>query len=147
MAAGTVWVANSATTSSAFANGVRYVPIRDAQSDYIEFQFVASKTGDGRLAVNYSMSASEANNVRLRLDVLKLSPNDTPSTAATTGTAFTVSPGANVTMKEIDSDDSSDFTISGLTVGQVIYCKLSRLGADGADTHTGDMRIIEARVA
>lgn len=141
---GTVWVANSSQASSAFGNSLRYVALRDAQSDYIEFQFCAWKPNH-TIEVNYAMSSSEANAVRVRLDVLKLAAGDAPSTAATTGTAFTVTPGSNVTVQQIKSTDSADLALTSLASGRIVYCRLTRLGSDGADTHTGDMRVIEVR--
>lgn len=147
MAAGTVWIANSSVASSAMANDLRYVPLRDAQTDSFAFQFVAYRAGTVSLTVNYVMSASEANNVRLRFDWIVLSAGDNPTTALTTGTAFTVTPGANVLMQQVTSTSSADLAITIATAGQVVCGKLYRLGTDGADSHTGDMRIIDVRAA
>jgi hypothetical protein len=141
-----VWTANSAVASSAFGNGLRYVPMRDAQSDYIEFQFVAPSTGNVALTVLYAMSAASGNNVRLRFDWLVLSSGGNPSAAVTTGTAFTITPGNDTLVHSVTSSDSSDLSVA-VTAGDTVYGKLYRLGTDGADTHTGDMRVIELRVS
>jgi len=143
--AGTVWASNSSQVSSAYANGVRYVPLLDANSDYVEFQFVATFTGTVRLDVLYAMSSALANGVRMRLDWVKLASGDNPTTAVTTGTAFTVTPAATTDVHTIDTTNSADFALA-VVAGQTVYFKLYRLGTDGADTHTGDQRIIEIRV-
>lgn len=142
----TVWIANSAVVSSAYANNVRYIPMRHSQSDYVEFQFIAGNTGILQLQTIYAMSAAESNNVRLRLDTLILASAANPTTSATTGTAFTVTPGNDVVIHTITSSNSSDFAISA-TAGNVVYCYLTRLGSDGADTHSGDFRLIEIKIA
>jgi hypothetical protein len=143
---GTVWAANSAVASSALGNGLRYVPLRDAQSDYIEFQFVATSTGTVSLSALYAMSAASGNSVRLRLDTLVVSEGGNPSAAVTTGTAFTITPGNDTLLHAVDSGDSGDLSID-VVAGDIVYGKLYRLGTDGADTHTGDMRVIELRVS
>lgn len=142
----TIWIANSAVVSSAYANNVRYIPMRHSQSDYVEFQFIAGSTGTVQLQTIYAMSAAESNNVRLRLDVLTLASAANPTTSVTTGTAFTVTPGNDVLIHTVTSSNSSDFALS-VTAGNVIYCYLTRLGSDGADTHSGDFRLIEIKVA
>jgi hypothetical protein len=142
----TVWIANSAVVSSTYANNVRYIPMRHSQSDYVEFQFIAGNTGTLQLQAVYAMSSAESNNVRLRLDTLFLASASNPTTSATTGTAFTITPGNDTVIHTITSSNSSDFALS-VTAGNIVYCILTRLGSDGADTHTGDLRLIEIKIA
>lgn len=141
----TPWVIDSAVATSAFANDVRYVPMRHSNSDYIMFQFASAKTGPINISFRYAMSSSEANNIRLRADSYVLSTGGNPSTALTTGTAFTLSATNDVLLHELTSSSSSDLTIS-VSAGDILVFKLTRLGSDGADTHTGDMRIVEVRM-
>lgn len=141
----TAWVIDSSVATSAFANDIRYIPLRHLQSDYIMFQFVSAKTGSINISFRYAMSSSEANNIRLRADWFVLSTGGNPSTALTTGTAFTLSATNDVLLHELTSSSSSDLTIS-VSTGDILVFKLTRLGSDGADTHTGDMRILEVRM-
>lgn len=139
----TVWVANSSVASSAYANGLRYIPLRDANSDYIEFQFVAERTTTLEIVVCYAMSSSEANAITLRLDSLVISSGGNPTTAVTTGSNFNVSPGSDVLIHTVTSSNSGDLNFS-VTAGDLVYCKLVRLGS--SDSHSGDMRVIEVTV-
>jgi hypothetical protein len=140
----TVWSADSAVSSSAHANGVRYVPLRNAQSDTLTFQFASARTGTLELAVHYAMSAAEANGVRLRVDSLALSAGDNPSDALTTGTAFTLTASNDVFLHQITSSDSGDLSFA-VTLADIVIVTITRLGSDGADTHTGDFRVYQVR--
>lgn len=147
--ASTIWAGGSDKNSSTYSgsdNGLRYTPLSHGSDNYFEFQWIPQYTGTASLSVMYSMSASSANNVKLRLDVLKLGNSANPTTSPTTGTSFTITPGANVLTHTLSSSDSSDLSIA-VTAGNVVYCKLYRLGTDTVtDTHTGDMRILGVRV-
>lgn len=146
-AGATVWTADSSQASSTFStSNVRYVPLSHSASNTVEFQFVAPYTGTLQLSFMYAMSSSSGNNVRLRLDVLQLATGDAPTTALSTGTAFTVTPGSDVNMHKVSSSDSADLAVS-ITAGKICKFLFTRLGSDGADTHTGDMRIIDVRAA
>lgn len=140
----TVWSADSAVGSSAHANGVRYVPLRNAQSDTITFQFASARTGTLELAARYAMSAAEANGVRLRVDSLVIGDGDNPSDALTTGTAFTLTTTNDVLSHQVTSSDSGELNFS-VTLGEVVIVTITRLGSDGADTHTGDFRVYQVR--
>lgn len=144
-AGSTVEVADSSAASSAYGNNLRYTPLRNAQSDTISFQFVAPVTGTVNVTVIYAMSSAEAANVRLRFDAVALGAGDNPTTAQSAGTAFTITPGNDVLLHEVDSGDSASFAIA-VTAGDIVFCTLSRLTAD-APAHTGDMRVIEVRVS
>lgn len=140
----TVWSADSDASSSAHANGIRYVPLRDAESDTLTFQFASARTGTLELAVHYAMSSSSAAGVRLRVDSLALSAGGNPSDALTTGTAFTLTTTNDVLLHQITSSDSGDLNFS-VTLADIVIVTITRLGSDGADTHTGDFRIYQVR--
>ncbi len=141
---GTIWVVNSTNASSAYANGLRYIKMIDGATEFVEFQFLSVVTGNVTFVFSYAMSSATANSVRLRFDSLIVTAGGNPTTAVTTGTAFTVTPGSNVLVQEVDSGDSANLTLA-VTAGDIVYGYLTRLGTDGADTHTGDFRLIDIR--
>ena len=140
-----VQVVASSQASSVLPNGVSYVPMSHGVDEYISFQITAMQTGTLEVSALYSMSAAEANDVRLRLDTLVLGAGDDPTTSVTTGTAFTLTPGSDTLAHVLDSGDSADFSIA-VTAGDTVYCSLYRLGTSILDTHTGDMRVIQLQV-
>lgn len=143
----TVWSADSAVTSSSYGNGLRYVPMRDAQDDYIQFQLLAGATGTLSFLLRYAMSSASSNVVRLRVDSLTMAAGGNPSTALTTGTAFTVTPGSDTLAHDVTSSDSANLSFA-VTAGDTVVVKISRLAlSDAADTHAGDFRAIDVRVA
>lgn len=141
----TVWISNSSVASSTYANSLRYIPIRHSQSDFVEFQFIPSTTAIVQLQIGYAMSSATASDIRLRLDTLSVASGGDPTTSLTTGTAFTISASNDVLTHTLTSASSSNLALS-VTAGSVFYGKFIRLGSDGADTHTGDMRILEIRM-
>lgn len=140
----TVWVADSTVSSSAYPNNVRYVPLRNNSTDSIEFQFVSEKSGTLSASVLYAMSSAEANVVSIQFDQLVLGIGSSPATAATLGTAFNVTPGSDVLLHSMSVGNNSSFYINTDT-GNIVYCKLTRSGS--ADSHTGDLRVLEIRMA
>jgi hypothetical protein len=91
------------------------------------------------------MSSTLAANVTLQFDKAQIGEGANPTAAATSGTPFTIAAVADVLTHTVDSDDSASLSFA-VTAGQIIYCRLTRLGANVLDTHTGDMRLIEVRV-
>lgn len=142
---GTLWALNATQLSSLYGNGLQYVPLVDGNSDSVEYQFVPGFTGTIKFEFLYAMSAANGGNVRLRFDVLQLADGDNPTTAATTGAAFSVTPGNDVVLHRLTSVQSASLAFA-VTAGRIVKVLLTRLGADGLDTHTGNMQIVEARV-
>ncbi len=140
----TVWVADSSVSSSVFpTSNVRYVPLRNNQTDAIEFQFVSAISGSLDVYVLFAMSSSEANVVSLQFDNLELGLGSNPSTAPTLGAAFNVTPGTDVLIHSASFNESSTMRLSA-NVNDVVYCRLTRSGS--ADSHAGDLRVLEVRV-
>jgi len=140
-----VWVAAGTASSSVYNNGLRYVPLRNAQTDEIEFQFVCASSGSLETIIYYAMSAANAGGIRLQFDSLAVGIGDDPNTTPTLGSAFTITPGSNTTIHSASQTESSTLLLSA-DVGDLVYCRLTRSGSDAADTHTGDLRLIEIRV-
>lgn len=140
----TVWVADSTVSSSAYPNNIRYVPLRNNSTDSIEFQFVSEKSGTLSASVLYAMSSAEANVVNIQFDQLVLGIGSSPATAATLGTAFNVTTDSDVLLHSMSVGNNSSFYINTNT-GNIVYCKLTRSGS--ADSHTGDFRVLEIRMA
>jgi hypothetical protein len=139
----TIWIVDSSVASSAYANGVRYVPLRHSQSDYISFQLVAAATGTFALTFHYAMAGASSASLRLRADRFVLSAGGNPAGSVTTGTAFTVAAANDALDHQLTSSASSDLSFS-VTAGDKVYCYLTRLGTDLVnDTHTSDMRVVE----
>jgi len=143
-ASSSIWVSNSSTNGSVYANNIRYVPLRDGYSDYVEFQFLASKTGTTAVNIVYAMTSSEANYITLRLDTIIIGSDDNPTTSITTGSSFNHTTSSDVLIHELTPTQDSNLNIT-TTLNDIVYCKLIRSGA--ADTHSGDMRIIEIRIS
>lgn len=135
-------VVASSASSSAYGNGVTYVPLRQGLADTIEFQWSASTAGTYEIAIVYAMSAANSGDIDLQLTYLIIANGGDPSAAATTASLFTVVPGSNTTIHTIDSTDSSTLSLT-VTAGALIYCKLTR---PNSDTHTGDIRVLQIAV-
>ena len=143
-AGNTVWVADASVSSSVYPiSNIRYVPLRNGNTDSLEYQFVSAISGSITTQILFSMSASEANSVTLHFDQLVFGIGGDPNAAPTLGTPVNITPGADVLLHSA-SLESSNFTISA-NAGDIIYCKLTRSGS--SDSHTGDMRVIEVRVS
>jgi hypothetical protein len=134
-------VVSATSSSSAFGNGVSYIPLREGQSDSISFQFVAESSAPTELAMFYAMSAANSGDVSLRMDILINSNGSDPSATATSGTEFYFTPGNDVLQHNVDSSDSSDFRL-WLNRGDFVYGSIERPN-DGSDTHTGDCRVLQ----
>jgi hypothetical protein len=141
LAGGTIWILSSSQPSSPYASGLRYIPCRHAFSDYVEFQFIAAASGTAELRLALAMSSAEAVGVRWRVDRGLVAEGGDPTTALATGTAFTWTPLASVLRQDIDSRHSADLSFA-VTKNDVVIIRITRLGTDGDDDHTGAARII-----
>jgi hypothetical protein len=142
----TMSAVDSSQASSAYANGLRYVPLAHSASNVISFQLVAALTGTFSATAHYAMSSALSANVRLRVDSFVLASGGNPAGSLTTGTAFTVAAANDVLDHALTSAASADLTFA-VTAGSKIFLSLTRLGSDGADTHTGDMRVADIEVS
>lgn len=143
--ANNVWVVESSAAASALGNGVTYTPLRQGQADSIEVQFLAGKDAP-ELTLVYAMSAADAGDVELRLDVLSVGDGDDPATALGAGTPFTVTPGSDTNRHSADKTDSAEMALSAVSAGDLVRVKITR-PTGGADTHTGDLRALDIVVA
>lgn len=138
----TIGVVDASQSSSIFANGIRYVPMKHLENDYVAFQVVASVSGTFNVIIHYAMSSATTANLRLRLDINVITPGSNPAQSITTGTAFTLGTINDVLDHQLTSSTSDDFSFA-VTVNSKVYVYLTRLGNDPDDTHTGDFRITE----
>lgn len=115
------------------------------QTEQVVWQFVipSNFTSDPELRVQYKMASATTGDVRLDARLAAVSPGDaTDLDAKAFGAANLLTdtvPGTAGHMKEavipLANADS-------LTVGDLALVYLARLGADGADTATGDMEVV-----
>lgn len=141
-AANDVEVVASTNASAALGNGVVYVPLGAAATESIEFQVRAQQAGSVAINVLYAMSAANAGNVRLQVDKRAFTVGGDPTAALTAGTAFTITPGNDANIHLLSEVTSTQMQVN-CAAGDLVRVKIQRLGADGADTHTGDMRILK----
>ncbi len=140
----TVWVADTSVSSSAYPlSSIRYVPLRNDQTDSIEFQFASAIAGSFDTSVLFAMSSAEANVVNLQFDSLIVGENADPNSSPSLGASFNVTPGSNMLMHTASYQESATLRMTA-SEGDVVWCRLTRSGS--ADSHTGDMRVIEIRV-
>lgn len=64
--------------------------------------------------------------------------------AAAVNVDFTLTPGSNTALYQVDPGQI--IAPGGIAAGALLTVKLSRLGADAADTHTGKMRLYHLRM-
>jgi hypothetical protein len=132
----------TATQATAtLGNGLSYVTLSNGAVEYLQFQFYAASTGTASLKVSYYMSAANGGDVELRLDTLLAGAGEDPSAALSTGTEFTVTPGNDTNMHEVNSTSHTSLSFA-VTAGDLVTCKLVRTN-DAADTHTADMRVLK----
>ena len=120
---------------AAFSPGVdediifRVTPVREYQK------------GGVRLLLRYCMSTSDTGTLRFRFDYRVKEIGD-PATGGTNYQQFvTFDPVETAEVLGVFSDLIIPATrITGNT--ELVYCRLSRLGADVADTHTGDFCLV-----
>jgi len=126
--------------SALLANGVRYVPLIEGNTDYIQFQFPVPPTIVSlKIHVAYHMSAANAGDVELHLDSRAFSVGSDPTQALTVGASFVVTPGNNVLVHVVDDTSHATFT-QAVAPGDILVCKLQRTNG-GPDTHNADMRV------
>jgi hypothetical protein len=131
----------SSGTRATLGNGVRYWPLVEGASDTLQFQVRVARGGVYALRIGYYMSSSHAGAVSLRVDKLVCSDAGDPTAALTLGAGFTVTPGSNTTRHTVDETSSTSLLTSSLPEGALLVAKITRV-ADGADTHTGDARVL-----
>lgn len=140
----TVWVADTSVSSSAYPlSNIRYVPLRNDQTDSLEFQFASAIGGSFDASILFAMSSAEANVVNLQFDSLVVSEGANPNSSPTLGASFNVTPGSDMLLHTASYQESSTFRLTA-SEGDIVWCRLTRSGS--ADSHTGDMRVIEIRV-
>ncbi len=142
---GTIWVAGASNSSSAYASGLTYTPLRHGFDDYVRFQALSARNGTISLMIKFAMSGGQAANLYLRIDKLIISNGSSASTGITTGTSFIKSLNNDILVHESTSSDSSDLTFN-VTSNDIVFIIINRLGSDLVlDTHSSDLRIIDLR--
>jgi hypothetical protein len=137
----TVPVADSLQASGAYANNLRYVPLRHAQTDYAGFQVVAPIAGTFAVTVHYAMSGGSVAGVRFRVDSNVIAQGGNPAQAVTTGTPFTLTTTNDVLDHQLTVTNSANMSFA-VTQGAKVTFYLFRLGTDLVnDTHASDFQI------
>jgi hypothetical protein len=137
----TVWVAASSVASSAYANGLNYVPLRTGVDDYVQFQFVAAKTGLTKIGIVFAMSAPASADIALRVDKGEFAMGEDPSAALTVGDVFYYSTQNDMLLAEVTSETNASLAFQTVA-GRLYVVRINRLGTDVNDTHSGDMRVV-----
>lgn len=140
----TIWVADSSTTGSEYANGITYTPLRVGQDDTITYEFIVAASGTIETNVLYAMSGVDSGDIELRLDYLNLGIGSDPTTSITTQSAFTITPGSDTLIHSASVADSATLQIEP-DEGDKVLMKLTRISGSN-DTHVGDFRILEVRI-
>lgn len=144
VAGSSIWVADTSVSSSAFpVSNIRYVPLRNDQTDSIEFQFTSAIAGTFDASVLFAMSSAEANAVNLQFDKLVFGEGGDPNGSPTLGASFNVTPGSDMLLHTASYQESATMRLS-TSEGDIVWCRLTRSGS--ADSHGGDMRVLEIRV-
>ena len=133
-------IIGSATPGLFATTNIPYYPLVQGAGDDGIIGFIAKHKGNVELIVIYAMSASNGGDVNLTFSHAVLSTGSTPTTALTAETAFSITPGSNVTVHTLDSSVAAVLSIA-VSPGDYVVMQLTRT-IGGADTHTGDFRII-----
>jgi len=97
------------------------------------------------IKITFDMSTSVAGNLRLQLDYCAIADaGDTTPTAVTLNE--TVAAPATLETLKVVTLSTLQIPNSALAAGKSVTFKLSRLGADALDTHTGDMRLFSIQL-
>jgi hypothetical protein len=140
-----IWVVESSQSSSAYPNGLSYVPFITGSGDYADFQFSSARAGSIGINFDYAMSVANGGDIELRLDFLRLSAGISPTGSLSTQTAFTITPGNDADIHVLSH--SMDYTLRlTSSYGDYFLCKLTRTTGVN-DTHTGDMRLLSVRIS
>jgi len=147
---GTVWAGTGTADEQSFANGDYYTPLRaedangDPVDDYVQFTGVALRTGTIAFAIRYAMGGGEAADVRLRIDKKIGAVGDNPTTALTSGTAFTITTSNDVLEHNVTSANSANLSVA-VTAGDRLTMRITRLASSGGglDTHGSEFRVLE----
>ncbi len=135
-----VWIVYSSISSSYYQNNIKFIPLRNNESDNIEFQFISATGGIIETQIYYAMSVPDLGNLRIQFDYLKLNIGSDPTSMPNLGTAFNTIPGNNTLINKIENNTLR----FNADIDDLIYCRITRSGS--FDTHIGDMRIIEIKV-
>lgn len=131
-----VWVVYADQPNGAYAtSGLRYVTtLRDANTDTIEFQYLARETGTLSITLAYAMTADNGGDVELTVQAQKFADGDDPDAALPSGTATAFTPGSGTTRKTV----TLTLDVTAGDTGRIVITRSN----GGNDTHTGDMRIL-----
>lgn len=139
-----IWVVSSTASGSAYAtSGIEYVPLTSGSVDSILYQFTSKLTGIANFRFSYAMSVANTGSVALQISKMSASLGGSPDNAFSSSVGFTITPGNDAALHLLSEVSSSTLSMN-VTSGMLVRVKLERTGS--GDTHTGDMRIIEARV-
>ncbi|NHJ85914.1 MAG: hypothetical protein FK734_10660 [Asgard group archaeon] len=140
-----VWVVRATQTSSYYNNGVSYIPLVRNTEDSLDFQFSPGFSGILNFIVDYAMSVSDEGDIELRLDFLKLEEGSDPSAELTENPSFTITPGDDTNMHVLSGETEQSLVISA-SFGDHFIFRFNRVSGSN-DTHPGDFRILDIRVA
>lgn len=103
----------------------------------------ANYTGDLTIDIVYTMDTTNAGDVRLQAEIKVSQPGSTMNTGATTLTE-TVTSMANANVFDVKTLGTIKIANASLSASlqNDIGIRFSRLGADGADTHTGRFLLV-----
>lgn len=128
---------SSLQANSVYASGLSYIPLaKNATEQYIQFQFLARRTGTLSIYVTYAMSAANTGDVVLRDERLAVGSGEDPNGALATGQTYTFTPGNDANLKEVTCA-----TLLSVSQGEIVTVKLTRRNVAG-DTHTGTFNVI-----
>lgn len=101
---------------------------------------------DRHIRLTYAMETSEAADVVLSAD-FNLFSNDTVVSVSSPTETDTNTITVNTTALKLDYDESLTLSAANLTAStDFIRVKLSRLGANGSDTHTGKFHLFDIEI-
>lgn len=113
-------------------SGIRYIPLRAGETDYVKFQFIAATDGPFTFTLIYAMSVSNGGDVDIDQQVLALAAAEDPDSALPSATEVSFTPGAGVALV------AQEFTVTA-DEGDIVRVVLTR---QNDDTHAGDLRVI-----
>ena len=134
-------IIESSAAGSSLGNGITYVPLVKSAADWVELQIRPQTAGTIKIRITYFMSAANGGNVRLQVSSAVIAVAADPTASLVAGTAFSITPGSNTNIQAVTESDSTDLSLT-VTAGGVARIRLTRV-ADGNDTHTGDIRLID----
>ena len=136
-------LSTDAVTPTIYANKKPYIQLAQPSGNFVVGKFFASITGNVEISMLYAMSNANPGNVQLTFSHAQQSVGDDPSAALTVDPAFTFTPGNNANIHLLNAAVAAVLKIA-VVAGQDITIMLQR-SIGGADTHTGDLRILSMR--